>query len=124
MRRKIWIDGEHFIACEVVYQGGNVDSYIFDCPKRRDELIKAMKDNGFDIVPSKVSLQDEISVNRAVFHFQGELFTLNQCSDIFEWFENSCVSQFTYYYDRVVFHHYDGRIYAAYIEDTTNYMMI
>lgn len=123
MRRKIWLDGEHFIACEVVYQGGGVDSYLF-CSKRREELIRAMKDYGFDIIPSKLGLENEISVNRAVFYFQGEQFTLKQCSDIFEWFGDSCVGQFTYYYDRVVFHHTDGKFYAAYIEDTTNFIEI
>ena len=122
MKRKIWLDNERFIACEVVYQGGNVDAYFFDCKDRREELVQAMKDYGFNILPSYFG--DEIRVNTAVFHFQGEQFTLKQCSDIFAWFGESCVGQFTYYYDRIVFHHYDGTFYAAFIEDTSNYIQI
>jgi hypothetical protein len=62
-----------------------------------------------------------ININRRCFKFKGERYTLKQCSDIFEWFGDAEVYEFTYYYDRVVFHTPNG-FFAAYIEDTSNYI--
>ena len=49
----------------------------------------------------------------------GKNYVLNQCEDIWEWFKESVIGEYTRYYDRVVFHTEDG-FYAAYADDLTN----
>lgn len=49
----------------------------------------------------------------------GKTYTLNQCDDIFDWFESSAVGEFTRYYDKVVFHTDEG-IYSAYADNLNN----
>ena len=119
--KKIWLDNERFVACEVESSDcGRYDYYI--CPKNRvDEVVKAMKDNGMCVLEWFDT--GVITINRRCFKFKGERYTLKQCSDIFEWFGDAQVYEFTYYYDRVVFHTPSG-FFAAYIEDTSNYIGI
>ena len=119
MKRKIWLDGERFVLCEITRQQGEFDYY--SCPKERMvEVIEAMRYNGMLVASADGS---SICVNRTKMWFQGELYNLNQCSDIFEWFQSSAF-EFTYYYDRVVFHTHDGKFCAAYREDLNNYIEI
>lgn len=51
--------------------------------------------------------------------FLGINYTLNQCEDIWKWFEESIVGEFTRYYNSVVFHTEEG-FYAAYADDLSN----
>ena len=122
MNRKIYLDGERFISCRIS-NCEHIDVYSFDFPERKEELRQAMIENGYDLVKPMDEEPDDIVVNRKYFHFKGEKYYLNQCSDIFDWFGESQVYEFTYYYDRIVFHTPTGYI-AAYIEDTSNYMRI
>ena len=55
--------------------------------------------------------------------FQGEKFTLNQCEDIFKWFDESSDGEFTHYYDKVIFNHSLTFI-AAYSDNLNNYFFI
>lgn len=118
--KKIWLDNERFVACEVESSDcGQYDYYI--CPKNRvDEVVFAMMENGM-VVNEWSYDTGVITINRRCFKFKGETYTLKQCSDIFEWFGDAQVYEFTYYYDRVVFHTHNG-FYAAYIENTSNYI--
>jgi hypothetical protein len=50
---------------------------------------------------------------------EGKNYALNQCEDIFKWFEDSVVGEFTRYYDRIVFHTEYG-FYAAYADNLSN----
>ena len=123
MKKKIWLDNERFIACDVSTEF-KVDVYTFDCKDRRKELVEAMINNGFSILNADDVNEDWIEVRRDRFVFLGETYCLNQCSDLFEWFGDSQVGEFTYYYSHLVFHHTDGRFYSADIEDTSNYIQI
>lgn len=49
----------------------------------------------------------------------GKTYTLNQCEDIWKWFKESVIGEYTRYYNRVVFHTEDG-FYAAYADDLSN----
>lgn len=50
---------------------------------------------------------------------EGKNYTLNQCEDIFKWFEDSVVGEFTRYYNKAVFHTESG-FYAAYADNLSN----
>lgn len=121
--RKILIDGEHYATCEFKTDG-ETDYYhfvAFKSEKRRQEICDAMKRNGYSIY---AVTNKGVMVNHKYFIFKGFTFGLKQCSDLFEWFDYSAKGDFTYYYDRIVFHHTDGHFYAAYLEDTDNYIKI
>ena len=49
----------------------------------------------------------------------GKRFVLNQCDDLWKWFENSKVGEFTRYYSYTIFHKENG-FYAAYSNDLSN----
>lgn len=120
--RKIWLDGERFVSCEVkeYFRDNNYEYYT--CPKGRVfEVVSAMKNNGMVVVSID---ETQICVNRKKMWFQSDLYELNQCSDLIEWFTDSKECEFTYYYNRVVFHHPDGHFYAGYREDINNYIQI
>ena len=36
--------------------------------------------------------------------FEGITYTLNQCEDIWQWFKDSKVGEFTHYFSNVIFH--------------------
>ena len=120
MKRKIWLDANRFVSCEIENEG-KLD--IYKPYKMCPELVDAMGSNGYFLKGVNVE-HNEILVDRTLFLFNGGIYNLNQCSDLFEWFGESKVYEFTYYYNRIVFHHPDGRFYAAYIEDTDNYTKI
>ena len=122
MKRKIYLNGERYVECRIS-NCEHIDVYSFDFPDKKEEIKQAMINNGYKLVIPMDEEPDDIVVNRNQFYFKGEKYDLNQCSDIFEWFEESLVYEFTYYYDRIVFHTPLGII-AAYIEDTSNYMRI
>jgi len=82
-----------------------------------------MQENGF-CIKSVFEEDAAICIDRTHFIFNGEIYSLNQCSDIFDWFGESQVGDFTYYYDRVVFHASKGHYFAAYIDDITNYIEV
>ena len=122
MKRKIWLDGERFASLEVRNEG-EIDIYQLDesTDERRKEIVNAMTRNGYSFFAVETT---RVAVKHDWFIFDGYSFGLYQCSDIFDWFADSKKGDFTYYYDRIVFHHPDGRFYAAYIEDTSNYIGI
>lgn len=49
----------------------------------------------------------------------GETYILNQCEDIWKWFAESKVGEFTRYYAHTIFHKRNG-FYAAYSSDLSN----
>ena len=49
----------------------------------------------------------------------GKTYTLNQCEDIWKWFTESVVGEFTHYYHKIVFHTEEG-FYAVYADDLSN----
>lgn len=51
----------------------------------------------------------------------GETYTLNQAEDedLYQWFEESKVGEFTRFYSQYVFHKANG-CYAAYVNDISN----
>ena len=51
--------------------------------------------------------------------FLGTEYKLNQCDDLCRWFAESCVGEYTNYYDKVVFHTTRG-FYAAYRDNLGN----
>ena len=118
---KIWINPERFALCEVE-QNAKLDIYhIVSSGFGIETIKKAMVENGYFIVDAD---EDVIVVDRQSFFFKGERYSLNQCSDLWDWFGESRVYEFTYYYDRIVFHSPDRHFYGAFIEDTDNYTKI
>lgn len=55
--------------------------------------------------------------------FNGKKYILNQCEDIWKWFKESKVGEYTRFFSRAVFHAEDG-FYAAYIDDLSNYARV
>ena len=56
--------------------------------------------------------------------FQGDIYKLNQCEDnIWQWFIDSKVYEFTYFFSQVVFHTPKG-IYSAYKDNISNWWKI
>lgn len=55
--------------------------------------------------------------------FNGVSYVLNQCEDIWRWFEESRVGEYTRYYSQTVFHTADG-IVAAPSGDLSNWYHI
>lgn len=64
----------------------------------------------------KITAMDEIL-------FQGAKYVLNQCEDIWQWFEQSKVGEYTRYYSQTVFHTANGII-AAPSDDLKNWYRI
>lgn len=119
MKRKIWLDDVRYAVCEVEHGDNNID--IYEPNYMSSDLVNAMRDNGYYL---KEVQDDAVLVDRTFFFFKNGCYRLNQCSDLFEWFGDSQVGDFTYYYNKVVFHSFDGRFYAADIDDTTNFIQI
>jgi len=122
MIRRIFLDGGRYASCEVENYGEN-DVYLFSSVVDLEEVEKTMRTNGFYVKGIRVE-EGALVVDRTKFFFNGEIYSLNQCSDIFDWFGESQVGDFTYYYDRVVFHASKGHYFAAYIDDITNYIEV
>jgi len=122
MKRKIFLDGGRYAQCEVDNYG-DTDVYLFDSSVDLKEVCNAMQANGLCVK----AIHDEDSavvVDRTKFLFKGDTYTLNQCSDLFDWFGESQAYDFTYYYDRVVFHTPNDYFYAAYRDNLDNYVRI
>lgn len=90
-------------------------------------LAEHLKANGMEVV----SIFDKgtygtgrVDVDRNVYHFKGDTYKANQCEDIFKWFSESNEGDFTYYYDRVVFHSKGRKFYAAYRDDINNFVEV
>lgn len=66
----------------------------------------------------------QVDVDRSVYYFRDERYTLNQCDDIFNWISQSKEGEFTYHYDRVVFHTKGRKFYAAYRNDINNFVEV
>lgn len=55
--------------------------------------------------------------------FEGVSYTLNQCEDIWQWFKESKVGEFTRYYSKTIFHT-DHGFCAAPSNDLTNWCYV
>ena len=119
--KKIWLDANRFVSCEVDDRSSDTFDFYTSPKERVFDVVTAMRYNGMLVASID---GNRICVNRTKMWFQGDLYKLRQCSDLFEWFGDSQIGDFTYYYNKVVFHAFDGRFYAADIDDTTNYIMI
>ena len=118
--RKIWLDANNFVVCEVERIG---DFDIYTCPEGKGtEVMKALRKNGLLVTNTSIG-QTQFSVDHRQIQFRKVWFELNQCSDLFDWFATSKVYQFTYHYDRLVFHCPDGFC-AAYRYDLSNFFKI
>ena len=119
--RKIWLDANRFVSCEVDDRSSDTFDF-YTCPKDRVfEVVSAIRNNGMLVASID---GNRICVNHTKMWFQVDLYKLRQCSDLFEWFGESKKGEFTYYYDRVVFHTHSGKFCAAYFEDLNNYIEI
>ena len=83
-------------------------------------LAEFLKSKGYAVVAiDEVSTPQRVEINKYFFYFQGEEYHLNQCDDLIEWVKTSKVGEFSFYYDKLVFHTSDGFI-AAYRDDINN----
>lgn len=90
-----------------------------------DKVVEELKKNGLVIIDVKEGVPiSVIEVDRSRYHIWNMDFHLNQCEDIFQWFQDSEEGDFTHYYKRVVFHHPNGRFYAAEADDINNFIEI
>ena len=55
--------------------------------------------------------------------FNGKSYVLNQCEDIWKWFSESKVGEYTRFFSRAVFHAEDG-FYAADSNNLSNYAKV
>ena len=118
--KKIWLDANRFVSCEVDDRSSDTFDF-YTCPKERVfDVVTTMRKNG--LVVASID-GNRICVNHTKMWFQVDLYKLRQCSDLFDWFATSKVYQFTYHYDRLVFHCPDGFC-AAYRYDLSNFFKI
>lgn len=76
--------------------------------------------NGYEVTSvDDKDMPNRIEVDRNVFNFKGDTYHLNQCEDLIEWTQESEIGEFSYYYDKIVFHTSDGFV-AAYRDDINN----
>ena len=119
--KKIWLSDT---ACRQVYVSFGSDEEYWNCEQCKNDVQRVaefLKKNGFDILEvADVEGEHYVKIDRNVHDFNGERYILNQCTgDIFEWFRNAIIGDFTYYFDKLVFNTEDGFV-AAYIENINN----
>ena len=116
MRRVINVNYTSVI-CEVTHTG-NIE-HLACSSSYAEAVADFLAKNGAMVVGVKNDFPSKVSVDRTVCFFGGDSYNLNQCEDIFDWARDSSVYDFTYYYDKVVFHTQNGII-AAYRDDINN----
>lgn len=115
MQRRITIDGLTYI-CNVSHDD-EVEYWSVANAKRLAEFLTG---NGYEVTAiDDAGLPQRVEIDKSVFNFQGEVYHLNQCEDLIEWTQASVVGEFSYYYDKIVFHTSDGFV-AAYRDDINN----
>ena len=114
--RRITIDGLTYL-CNVTKRG-NIEHIT---AANTEEVAEFLRNNGALIIYVN---EKEIMVDATFYHYDGKKFQLLQCEgDLLEWAVKSKEGDFTYYYDKVVFHCADG-FHAAYRDDITNHWKI
>lgn len=117
--REIYV-GDTICHCQITHND-NIYHYRVGFA---NEVAEQFRNNGMEVLSVNDSYT-EIDVDHDIYHFKGDKYVLNQCEDLFQWFEDSKVCEFTYYYnDRIVFHSPDGHFYSSYWNDINNYIMI
>ena len=100
---------------ELVIWGNDIKADVCDNVELTEKDIKP------EFLRSAIELIKHIN---SYMEFNGNPYSLNQCEgDIFEWYKNSSVGQYTNYYDKFIFHTSEG-IEAAYKDDLSNYWKI
>lgn len=119
--RRIEVDGLTYI-CDVTHCN---DTEYWHCADAK-ALAKWLTDNGAEVKEIDDSGCPQcLEVDRTIYHFQGEVFRLNQCgTDLFDWLRSSSVGEFTYYFKNIVFHMADGRFLSAFRDDISNFVAI
>lgn len=117
------IDDKKYVTC---VKDSNEKYDFYRCPNSEAGYVQfALVSNGRRIVDVKEDGQDSVIwIDRCLVKFLGKKYTLKQCYDLCEWFRNSNVGDFTYYYRHIVFHCEDDRFYSAYIDDIKNFIQI
>lgn len=113
MRRKIWLE-KRCVTLDVK----NIENFDYYTVEKEDaeDVVKAMRNNGMS---AGEIIGNVIQVCRRFWTFKNKLYTLNQCSDVLEWIKDSETGEFTYCYDKVLFHTKEG-FYAAYFDNISN----
>ena len=116
MEKRVLVGGIEYI-CNCTYSD-HIEHWSCANAERVSDYLRK---NGAKVLSINTSdVPQRIDVDRSVYRFKGEEYTLNQCeTDLFGWFEHSNDGEFTYYYDKIVFHTEDGFI-AAYRDDISN----
>ena len=115
IQRRILIDGLWYI-CNLSHRD-NIEYWSVANAKRLAEFLTS---NGYEVTAiDDAGLPQRVEIDKSVFNFQGEVYHLNQCEDLIEWTQASVVGEFSYYYDKIVFHTSDGFV-AAYRDDINN----
>ena len=100
---------------ELVIWGNDIEAEVGDNVELTEKDIKP------EFLRSAIELIKHIN---SYVVFNGNPYSINQCEgDIFEWYKNSSVGQYTNYYDKLIFHTREG-IEAAYKDDLSNYWKI
>lgn len=120
IERRVLIDGLWYI-CHLSYSDTIEHWSCANAKLVADYLTK----QGLEVIGIDDSgLPQRVDVDTTIYNFLGEVFHLNQCEDIFEWFRSSVAGEFTHYYKHLVFHMADDRFISAYADDITNYIEV
>lgn len=118
--KRILIDGCWYI-CNLSHRD-NIQ-YWTCCNAKK--VAEALEKNGLVVVSIDDSdLPEKIEVDTSRYHVWNYTYHLNQCEDLLEWIRTSKAGEFTNYYDKVVFHHPEGKFIAAYRDDINNFWYI
>lgn len=122
VQKRILVNGTWFI-CNLSHKD-NVQYWSVAC-NGAESVAEELKRNGMVVMNIREGVPTSvIEVDTLRYHVWNMDFHLNQCEDIFEWFRTSEECDFTRYYKHVVFHHPNGRFYAAYADDIDNFIEI
>ncbi len=98
------------------------DGFFYPFIVRMDGVVFAVCKTNESAEKHRNTLIKEYGV--APKEFLGNTYTLNQCeSDLYEWFVQSCVGEYTHHYSNCVFHTKDG-FFAAPGDNLSNYILI
>lgn len=117
IQKRILIGGVWYI-CNLSHQD-NIEYWRVAC-HGAEKVAEELKRNGFEVVAIQAGCPSStIQVDNSIYNFMDDVYHLNQCEDIIEWCASSVVGEFSYYYDKVIFHTHDGFV-AAYRDDINN----
>ena len=126
MEKRIYINGiQTTLICGVSHTD-NIEHWSVSNSSAK-HLAEHLKANGMEVLSvfDKGSYgTGRVDIDRNVYHFKGDTYKINQCDDIFNFITQSNEGDFTYYYDRVVFHTKGRKFFAAYRNDISNYIEI